>query len=767
MNRTVLLAALLLVSIAAAVSFRSALDDSSPALPWKGAAVASDVVRRQDSGTSDGWKDAKLSPHLALLADVAARTQAAGFSITAQTAYDSLPSGLRAMLAARMLRINDSGEAQLFIYVTDVSDLAALTSLGVRIERVDAEHGIVQAQAQPASLRALAALPDVRSVRLPSYPFLNAGSVTTEGDGILEADDLRDLLSIDGSGVTVGVVSDGVAGLPESQGSDDLPAVDTVTCNVAEENPAAAESGAEGTAMLEIVHDIAPGAALIFGHFGFSYNGTALDFNAAVDCLAANADIVIDDIGWFGVGPYDGTSLVSQNTADALNGPGPIRGYYTSVGNQAQNHYQAPYVDSGFTIDETDIFETLAPDGIFGWDLHEFAAIAEPEETVHAGVGPAPATGNRLMLPPGAVASFILLWDDEWGTATTDYDLFLRVGSELHVCSGEGQEFTLSEPETPYFPREECAWENDTNDDMPLDVVIGNYLGEAAPVTFDLFILCRACIALPNGNTLDFTTAGSSVPNQSDAGGQPASVVSLGAVRHSSPDAIESFSSRGRTEDGRLKPDAVALDGICVTGAGGFGQQSCQSGGHRFFGTSAAAPHAAGIAALLLECQPSLSRVALRDALLDSAIDLGEGGPDPVYGNGRLNALAAADAAGCEIPTPTATITPTPAASPTATATPTVTPTSTASPTPTATATATSTPTATPTPTPVCALGDVSGDGSVNSIDAAFILQLGAGLIDSLPCEGGADTNGDSVVNAIDSVLILQFVAGFISSLPP
>ena len=751
MNRLALLATLVLVSAAAVIiSFRSVLDDSN-------SAVASDVVHQQNVGTSSGWKDAKLSSHLALLADAAARAQAAGVSITAQTAYASLPPELRAMLTARRLRINAVGEAQLFIYVTDASDLAALKSLGVRIERVDAEHGIVQARTQPSRLRDLAALPEVRSVRLPSYPFANAGTVTTEGDGILEADELRDLLGVDGSSVTVGVISDGVAGLSESQGLGDLPSVDVATCNVVTESPTAAESGAEGTAMLEIVHDIAPGAALMFGHFGFAYDsgGTVMDFNAAVDCLAANADIVVDDIGWFGVGPYDGTSIVSQNTADALNGPGPIRGYYTSVGNQAQDHYQAPYVNSGISIDETDVFEPLSPDGVFGWDLHEFAAIAEPEATVHAGAGPALATGNRLILAPGAIATFILLWDDEWGRATTDYDLFVREGSTIHVCSGESQEFTLSEPEIPYFPMEECSWENDTNDDMALDVVIGNYLGEAAPVTFDLFVICRACIAFSNGNTLDFTTAASSVPNQSDAGGEPASVVSLGAVGHSSPNQIESFSSRGLTEDGRLKPDTVAVDGVCITGAGGFGQGSCQSGGHRFFGTSAASPHAAGIAALLLECQPSLSRVALRDALLDSAIDLGEGGPDPIYGNGRLNALAAAGAAGCSLPTPT------PTASPTATATPTVTPTA------TATATATSTPTATPTPTPVCQLGDASGDGSVNAIDAALVLQLGAGLIDSLPCEAGADANDDGSINAIDSTLILQFVAGFIASLPP
>ena len=74
MNRLALLAALVLVSVTAVIiSFRSASDGSS-------SAVASDVVRQQNGGPSAGWKDAKLSSHLALLADAAARAQAPGSS---------------------------------------------------------------------------------------------------------------------------------------------------------------------------------------------------------------------------------------------------------------------------------------------------------------------------------------------------------------------------------------------------------------------------------------------------------------------------------------------------------------------------------------------------------------------------------------------------------------------------------------------------------------------------------------------------------------
>ena len=80
-----------------------------------------------------------------------------------------------------------------------------------------------------------------------------------------------------------------------------------------------------------------------------------------------------------------------------------------------------------------------------------------------------------------------------------------------------------------------------------------------------------------------------------------------------------------------------------------------------------------------------------------------------------------------------------------------------------------STPTATPTrvPTPFDRAGDSNCDGSINSIDVALVLQLTAGLIDSLPCDGNADASGDGDVNAVDAALILQYNAGLISHLPP
>lgn len=71
-----------------------------------------------------------------------------------------------------------------------------------------------------------------------------------------------------------------------------------------------------------------------------------------------------------------------------------------------------------------------------------------------------------------------------------------------------------------------------------------------------------------------------------------------------------------------------------------------------------------------------------------------------------------------------------------------------------------------PSPTPLPPVGDANCNGSVDSIDAALVLQYGAGLVASLPCQVFADVNEDSTVNSIDAALILQFNAGLIPSLP-
>ena len=124
----------------------------------------------------------------------------------------------------------------------------------------------------------------VKSVRLPDYGFTQSGSVVTEGDAIISADDVRSGFGVTGSGVRVGVISDGVGGLAAAKATGDLPLFRRHLDLQRYRRQYPTLTGAEGTAMLEIVHDIAPGAELWFGHCRM---GTSLDFNAAVDCLAS------------------------------------------------------------------------------------------------------------------------------------------------------------------------------------------------------------------------------------------------------------------------------------------------------------------------------------------------------------------------------------------------------------------------------------------------------------------------------------------------
>lgn len=142
---------------------------------------------------------------------------------------------------------------------------------------------------------------------------------------------------------------------------------------------------------------------------------------------------------------------------------------------------------------------------------------------------------------------------------------------------------------------------------------------------FDLFII--------GGVMNEFVVPAGSVLNGGDAGG---GVISVGAVNWQTPNAIEFFSSHGPTSDGRVKPELVAPDGV-ATSVAGFTS---------FFGTSAAAPHAAGAAALVLGANPTFTPAQLSARLTQTAVPLGSPVPNNTFGFGRIDALQALSGAG-------------------------------------------------------------------------------------------------------------------------
>ena len=97
-------------------------------------------------------------------------------------------------------------------------------------------------------------------------------------------------------------------------------------------------------------------------------------------------------------------------------------------------------------------------------------------------------------------------------------------------------------------------------------------------------------------------------------------------------DRLEDFSSRGPTDDRRMKPEVSAPDNT-ISMAYGRG-----SSAGRFPGTSAAAPHVAGFAALLKQLEPQASAADLYAAVQRHVVPKGRGKPNAEHGHGRIDA---------------------------------------------------------------------------------------------------------------------------------
>jgi hypothetical protein len=653
-------------------------------------AVAPLIMQTREASNSD-----KLTTVLADLARAVPQRQpgtAAARTGRAALQMDAMPASVRDAAQGRLLRIDAKQRAQVYVLMDEVTDehLQELTAAGATIEISDPEHRRVQARVPVAQLAAVAALPFVDFVRLPTYPVRRAGSVATEGDSILRSSAVRSQLSLDGSGVKVGVISDGLKGVfakgctscggvtggPMATG--DLPSATGVrtaggvlTSSSGGISGRSFQSngdlegvisgcsflgaGAEGTALLEIIHDVAPGAQLSFANFD-----TSISFNQAVNFLAANNDIVVDDIGFYGEAS-DGTSSVSSNTAAALNNASNrIRAYVTAVGNASDEHYIGTYDDSG--VDGATITGIVTPG-----HLHRFQPTADTTDVL--GLGQKPY--NLIQLPAGGEVVIFLTWNDPFGRSANNYDLYLVQQTTGRAVTPRGTDLQAGNAD----PVEFIDYVNTTGITDFFQIVVQNVRDQAAPRDLNIFSFQPQCatggprlLAPPRHERHNYNTAARSISAQSDAGGSPVSVISAGAICSASsaaravfppgspaPDescfdstnsTIEFFSSVGPTLDGRTKPDITGIDGVSVTAAGQFVNP--------FFGTSAAAPHVAGIAALALQGAPCLitgstgardavgARTRLRDLIVGNAVGLGDAN---IFGAGRADAFASLQAA--------------------------------------------------------------------------------------------------------------------------
>ena len=473
-------------------------------------------------------------------------------------------------------------------------DALYLRSLGGELEVRADGYGHFVAWVPPAGIQALAKRPDVRIIRHVNPPFTDTGSVNSEGDAGHNANQARALLGLTGAGQLVGVISDGVTNLAASQALGDLPATVTVPGGCT-------GSGDEGTAMLEIVNDLAPNAALAFCGGG---GGTAGMINA-ITTLAAipGITIITDDL------PHPQEPLFEDGPiAQAKQAAFAAGIFYTcSAGNRALEHYQGNFNCTGGNI-------TIGPNT---YECpHDFGG------------------GDRrlrIQVGTGGSATIYLQWAEAFGAAATDLDLYLLdTAGNVLASSTDTQNGTQDPAETATV-----NVPSGTFVDIVVDYVGG---GSAPTVFFDL----RGF----GSRFQEFNTPAGSINGAS----RQTEVYAAAAAQWSTPATIENFSSRGPIRHffpaqlTRNKPDGTGLDGVTVTGAGCFACPNpcppittCN-----FFGTSAATPHVAGVAALLLEMRPTLTPAQVAQVLNDTAVDIDAPGYDLNAGFGRVDALAAA-----------------------------------------------------------------------------------------------------------------------------
>jgi len=497
-------------------------------------------------------------------------------------ASDPLEAAARRGLAVRDGRIH----VEVVIPTADVSAVEQwLSERGATF--VSSRRNRVEAFVTPDLLTSLEGHPDIAYVERPIYavlpePALTAAptkletlAVTSEG---LEAMNLDQWTAegFTGNGVRVGVIDVQFGGWEDLLGIE-LPPADRTTYRAFNGSSVVA-SEVHGTACAEIVHDIAPDADLYLAHVR-SLSGLyqALDW-----FVAEGVDLATMSLGWYGVGPGDGTGETNdQIAAFVATADAP---FFSSAGNERRSHWQGRSLD----------------DNGDGW-----VAFSAGDDT------------NSLTtnLAAGDRVGVTLTWND-WGAPSNDYSLHLYnldgdVPVEVDVSdrpqSGQGWQ-------TPF---ENISYTAPEGGRFGVKINRSNVVG-----IHDLEIFSA------DSNLEIRAEEGSlTIPSDSDA------VIAVAAIAYGGSFSYRSFSSAGPTngpggtlDGGVVKPDLSGYDGVSTVSYGPGG----------FYGTSAASPHAAGAAAVLRDADSGMDHLQVRQFLEDRALDLGAPGKDNDYGWGRL-----------------------------------------------------------------------------------------------------------------------------------
>lgn len=421
---------------------------------------------------------------------------------------------------------------------------------------------LVQALVPVFQLQSVSKLTFVKFVRVPLKPTL---CVESEGVSVIGATELHGL-GIHGSGVKVAILDLGFRGYTGLLGTELPSSVVTMSFSAAggiEATNLPENSAKHGTACAEVVHDVAPGAQLYLVNFD-----TGVEFVNAMDWLILQGvDVISLSVGWVNAGPYDGTGYICDAVNNANSNDIIVS---VSAGNQAERHYQGVFTDSNTN------------------GFHEY----EPGDEV-----------IQIDANIGDYISVFLSWSASWPT-NEDYDLYLYDNEiQLVAFSATNQAGFASAPVEglSYLVPSSGTYliavpEYSTSTDWDIELFSFTHI-------FQTHNVSESSLLIPADAAGSFT---------------------VGATYWSN-DGLEPFSSRGPTNDLRIKPDVTAPDGVTNSVYGSF------------FGTSASAPHTAGAAALLLSKHPTLTAAQIKSDLESGAVDYGDTGKDNLFGAGRID----------------------------------------------------------------------------------------------------------------------------------
>ena len=488
-----------------------------------------------------------------------------------------------------------------------------------------------------AAIRQAAALESLRSIHAALPPINNTGSITSQGDVAMRAGMARSIYGLDGSGVTVGVMSDSynvLGGAAADITSGDLPAAGVTVIN--------GESSScgtlifcidEGRAMLQIVHDIAPGANLLF-HTALS---STVDFANGIAALAAaDADVIVDDLLYLNEPMFEDGIVAQAVNAVAASGVA----YYSAAGNQGRQSYESGFVDSGEYL----CLEWLEPIGDCNYLYERVGRMHDFDP------GPAQHLFQSITIPYNATLTIALQWDEAFGYARTDHDVVLldatgsawyEFGANDNVSTGEGWEvlqFTNDEFLGPGTTEFTIAITYDDVDSIgpPANLLKAIYYGNG--VTINDFPSDSSTL-IGHANAAGATAVGAAFFRDTPEFGIDPPLPEPYSAAGGTPILFGANGSRLPVPAVRLKPEIVAIDGVNTTFF--FSDSYGNDGIDDFFGTSAAAPHAAGVAALLRQAKSAATPTQLATALESSAIDMLAAGFDHDTGYGLIQADAA------------------------------------------------------------------------------------------------------------------------------